>query len=969
MSIKQFIDAILGREGLFCSVSVKNRATHRFHTYPQGVVKHLAEFNQKGNDAYFAVATYSEKKRTSVNVKGLKSFFLDIDIGDKGYSSKQEALVELKRFCKETSMPKPTVIVDSGGGIHAYWALVESLDRLTWKPMAESLKMLCVEHNFRTDPAPTADPARILRLPGTLNYKYEEPVRSQFLTPVGQCYELGVLEEVLGKATFEQEVLELPARQMSEEDQQMMGLVMGNYRKSFARILDKTNKGKGCAQIARAVLKPNKVTYPQWLDVLSITEFCEEGRKASYAVSKKYNNFKKSETDKIADSITAPHLCATFSANNPGGCEGCPHIGKIKSPITLGLVLQEAPEGPDLPLETAVANKEVPVDSLADSLFEQPTEHLDIVGPVVPKYPFPYIRPANGGIFIKTKDRDGDEEEVEVYHQDIYPVKRIRDPILGACTLIRYHTQLDGIKEFVVQSTKLLSKEDFKKEMGYHGVLTMNPEPLMRYFLAWSKKLEKSLKEEEALTQFGWTRDMDSFVIGGRRVYKDKVLENPPSVFTQGLFKALEPKGTLEAWKRAADFINRPGFEAHQYMVGLSFASPLMVFVPNINGGIFNLYSSSSGLGKSQAQFLGASVWGDYSELVMRGGDTDNAIWNRAEVMKNITLYVEEVTNMHAELASAFAYKSGEGKQKNRMSNAGQNRERYRGDSWNLLLGMSSNAKLGEKIAQKKALPKGEMQRIIEVEAFKLLDGEEDIIAARQFNEAIKENYGHAAVPYVQMLLKNLPAAKALVNRVSEALIKKAYLGVENRIWLAQCATTLAGLMIAKQVGLINYDIDALFVWVVKMLQRQKQEVRQLETNIGDVISNYIAENIRGILRVRSTADNRVQDMPNVEVHSAPDATPTYNWVARHEFDINQLHLLQKPFKKWCTAQQMDFNEVMRLIERDFHGKRDRIRLGKGTKLNLPPSYVISLRWDDELPEDEDNGSKKEELFETQEGS
>jgi hypothetical protein len=533
-------------------------------------------------------------------------------------------------------------------------------------------------------------------------------------------------------------------------------------------------------------------------------------------------------------------------------------------------------------------------------------------------------------------------------------VKRIRDPVSGASTLLRYHTKLEGVREFVIPNTKLFSREDCRKELGFYGIVTLNPEHLLKYFTAWVKRMESLEKEEEAMSQFGWTPGKDAFVVGSRKIKTRSIEDNPPSPFTQALFPALEPKGKLSEWVKAADFFNRPGFEQHQFMLGVSFGSPLMIFAPAINGAIYNMYSSKSGYGKSQAQFLGASVWGDYSALVLKGNsDTENMIWNRAEVYKNLPLYAEEVTNFTPEMASSFAYKSGEGTQKGRMSNAGQNRERYRGAPWQLLLGLSSNSALGQKISQKKASPQGELQRLIEVEVFKLLeDSPESNRLARDFNELYKNNYGVACVPYVQKLLSNMPAAKKLVDTLSDKLVEAAELGPQNRGWVAQSACILGGLMIAKAVKLHSYDMDALFRWTARMLKEKKVEASQYNVKIEDLVANYIAENIRGVLRIKSTADARgINDPSGADVMSIPDATPMYRWVARHEYDQNRLFLLINPFKKWCASQQLDYNEMAKLIFKEMNGYKDKVRLGKGTRLSIPPSYAIVLTWSEGVVE------------------
>ncbi len=69
----------------------------------------------------------------------------------------------------------PSSVVHSGGGLHAYWHLVEPLDAVTERERAESLLRRLAAY-FTSD-VYVAEVARVLRVPGTLNYKakYGEP--------------------------------------------------------------------------------------------------------------------------------------------------------------------------------------------------------------------------------------------------------------------------------------------------------------------------------------------------------------------------------------------------------------------------------------------------------------------------------------------------------------------------------------------------------------------------------------------------------------------------------------------------------------------------------------------------------------------------------------------------------------------------------------------------------------------------
>jgi hypothetical protein len=195
-------------------------------------------------------------------------------------------------------------------------------------------------------------------------------------------------------------------------------------------------------------------------------------------------------------------------------------------------------------------------------------------------------------------------------------------------------------------------------------------------------------------------------------------------------------------------------------------------------------------------------------------------------------------------------------------------------------------------------------------------------------------------------------AAKTLVDTVSVKLSESAGLTVQNRIWLAQTATVISGLTIAKKLKLINFDLDNLISWVVGKLRENKEIVSQSDVRIEDLITNYIAENIRGVLRIKSTSDCRIADPSNADVLTLPDASPMYKWVARHEFDVNRLYLIASPFRKWCSAQQLDYQDILRKLGEQMQGRREKTRIGRGTKFNLPAVNTIVVTWENEpLPE------------------
>lgn len=166
----------------------------------------LREKNDAGYNIYFFPNHPSKKvdKDTKfISGKMIDQFncvFLDMDLKDKVHKSKKEFLIKLKKFSV-----KPTKVVDSGHGIHAYWYLSDlSRD-------AYIVIQLLLSHVFQTDTT-VYTTLQLMRAPGyTNNKRYDAPVEAKIIPSLSskQTYEMEELiealpephEELLKKAT------------------------------------------------------------------------------------------------------------------------------------------------------------------------------------------------------------------------------------------------------------------------------------------------------------------------------------------------------------------------------------------------------------------------------------------------------------------------------------------------------------------------------------------------------------------------------------------------------------------------------------------------------------------------------------------------------------------------------------------------------------------------------------------------
>lgn len=935
MDTKTFLEMVLGDEGSYCvwanRISDKRRV-QKFYADLDAVIHAAHNLDEDGFDAYFALGTFDEAgSRDATNVKQLRAFFLDLDCGPtKDYEDQSAALKALRLFCKALSLPRPT-LVNSGRGIHVYWPLTVPVSREAWIPVAEKLKAQCKKQGLNADPVVTADAARVLRVPGTRNHKGDPPLAVEIVGEPSAPVEFSAFADLLGDAG--EDMFKAASKYVPRESDEFMQAITSSFVSRFKTIMLKTVAGKGCAQLGEVVQNQENVSEPLWRAGLSIAKFCVDGGKAIHRISQGHPNYDRDATEAKVNLIKGPYLCARFDEYRPGVCPNCTHWNKLKSPITLGREVEEASDEDNIVVQTplGVANA-VPIQY------------------VIPKYPHPFFRGKSGGVFRHGKDEEGNPKDVMVYFNDLYVLRRLKDPDLGEALVMRLHLPKDGVREFTIPLAAVGSKDEFRKHLAMQGVAVLNVGELMEYTMKWVNELQFKAEAEEAQRQFGWTDDTGTcFVAGNRLIYKDRVEINAPSGATVGLFPYFKSKGTLEGWKETMKFYNRPGMEAHQFMVGLQFGAQLMEFQP-INAAAFHMYSKESGLGKTTGMLAGASVWGDPDLLMLQERDTFNSKMNRAEVYKNLAVYMDEMTNTAPKDLSDFLYQLPSGLQRNRLG-AKANTERTRGNPWKTLFGTTGNTSMLERISMYKALPKAEAQRVLEhrVERVQFATKHE----TDQFATAIKENFGHAGIIFIQYVMTNLEAVKQLANTTQQRIDASSQLSAENRFWSALVSRTISGLLVAKKADLIDWQIAPIVAWVNEVMRRAQNIVQEMNTDVEAILMDYLAENYNSMLRIKSTDDSRKQPT-GLDHLIQPEATPRGNsFVARYEYDIKKMYLLPKPLKEWCGKQQINYAGFVEGLKGGrTKAVKAKVRLSKGTHMSFPPVDVLVLDCSEFLDDD-----------------
>jgi hypothetical protein len=315
------------------------------------------------------------------------------------------------------------------------------------------------------------------------------------------------------------------------------------------------------------------------------------------------------------------------------------------------------------------------------------------------------------------------------------------------------------------------------------------------------------------------------------------------------------------------------------------------------------------------------SVIGHPKRLGSIWKDTPNTKMHMLGVMNNLANTIDEITNTTPIEFSELAYSISQGRGKNRMK-ASVNEMRVNNTSWQGITLASSNASFYEKLGSLKTSPDGEMMRVLEY-TIAPNDVIDTALGKALFDHQLFENYGHAGEPYLQWLLLNLEEAKDLLRKVQARIDKQVQFTSRERFWSAVAACNITGGLIAKSLGLINFDMKQVYDWLVGILANMRQDVHVPDGSPAEVLGSYI----------------------NLNLSNHALVEPRGELVMRYEPDTKHLYLAANAFKKYCVERQTNYKETLQALGLvGVYLEAVNKRMSKGMKIVSPP--VRALKFD-----------------------
>tara|TARA_Y100001937_G_scaffold32229_1_gene46059 strand:+ start:7296 stop:10115 length:2820 start_codon:yes stop_codon:yes gene_type:complete len=855
------------------------------------------EFSEQGMDVYFALGKLKEKgSRKAENVESLGAIWLDIDCGGdkaqeiesstglpKGYISQVEGLKALKNFCDTVDLPEP-VIVNSGYGLHVYWAFTEELPTEQWLPIARRLEEICVTQEFYADPN-VFDVSRILRVPNTYNQKRDTPKLVRVMNPVTERYAPDYIRSLLG--VDPDAVTTKKSKSTKAGLDPFAKLLQQNKDYSFKKIISRADP---CLQLKDSLINRATLSEPRWFNALSTAKFTADGGDAIHAVSRRHPDYDYYAVERKIVGIKGPHSCEEFNKNNPDGCKGCVHKGKIERPFELGKVIKRAPKSP--------------INELGN-----------------------YFRGENGGVYRA----DGDDATL-IYEHDFYLKKQMWDDEDGFVSVFVFHSPQDGVREFNIKNSDL-DRRLLTKALAHNGVLTQpaGTAGLHEYVIKSIQIRQTEHKAEMMRRQFGWADNNTKFVVGEREIHVDGVYHTPASSVTRAYAGYFEPQGTLEKWSEVFNVYNREGMEVHAFAALSGFGSPLLNLTGQ-KGAIISLVHKNAGTGKTTILRMANSICGSPEELLGQPADTAVARINKLGILNNIVNTMDELSNLDDNDVSWLAYEISQGKGKDKGRNdISANRENH--TTWRNISLSTSNNSFYQKLYAKKTLPEGELMRIME---FYIDYSDANIISTAEgkqlFDHQLLQNYGHAIVPFIQYVIANAEGVKNDVLAVQKKIDKELRLTSRERNWSAIVAANITGGIIATKLGLIKFDMERIYLTAAELIKQLRKDTAAPMDSYVSILGAFVINNFKNLLDVKDNVDQRSSKIEE------PALEPTWGrLVMRHESDTKKLFIPVKELRNELNKDGTDYKAfISDLKQRGIYLDTVNKRMSKGMIITSP---------------------------------
>ena len=438
-----------------------------------------------------------------------------------------------------------------------------------------------------------------------------------------------------------------------------------------------------------------------------------------------------------------------------------------------------------------------------------------------------------------------------------------------------------------------------------------NMDQMIKFMKTYIAKVQNELTPSFVRDHYGWYEVQDlngehhsEFVVGAQTYTASGVKVTYLDSRAQAMAEhKMTVAGTLDEWKKIPRLYRELDQKSAQLLMCASFGSVFMPLgIGTATNVMYNFYDTVGGKGKSSLLSALASVWGDPASLPLSRTDTISAKYQQYSVYHNLPILIDEITGMKADDMANMLYDLVNGREKNRSNRAGT--ELQRGGSWQTITVSTSNQSVYEMLKSFREQTLATSMRVIEMRCdFKDYTGNAEIThKIDSVMTAVHGNYGLAGREFIQYIISHPEVGKYVTDSVA-AFSQKYRRNNDERFWVTGLGVALAAGRLAVQMGLLDYDIDALEDWIGKvLLPDMRSSVKDSRQSPVSIMADFVTDNINNTLAVQS----HTRQAPEPMLAGMPDPyvviEPRGSLQIRRELDTNTVIFKRSALARWAES-------------------------------------------------------------------
>jgi hypothetical protein len=857
--------------------------------------------------------------RNQSTAVALKSIFLDIDVKGDGYDTLEAGVIALEKFRADSKMPRPTMIVKSGGGLHVYWVMMRALTVSEWTPLSRALASAVKQLGLKADTGCTIDAARILRVPDTYNCKNGQRRPVNFLGKrLDFDYSVEALEAVLEPfiEPSDHHTSLFPAlKPLDGVSDLAAGIEIAKAPPiTLEQVAEECPFIKDTLDTAGA-----DNANPLWNITTLIASFTEGEREDAHRMSEGHPGYTDESTNELFDRKMRERegknlgwpSCKTIQLAGCSQCAACPRKDAGKSPLHVTRKVT-------LPTGIEKAND----------------------------LPPGYARNKDNLVCRVGADEQGNAILLPVMDYQIRDAWLQCDPWILNFTA---RTHAGSERQVTLPLLATSTRDGVPKALSAQGIVLQEFSHKMarEFFVSWITTLQKSKQTVVSSAPFGWSMKggkIEGFVYGGE-VWMPTG-SRPSANADPVMARQYRPSGEIAHWITAGKLItdqNRPALDA---IVASSFGAPLVKFTSQ-TGLLMSCYSLESGIGKTTALKVAQSVWGDPVRGMQGLTDTQLSVIRKMSELQALPLYWDELkTEEDTKKFVNLTFQLSSGKEKSRLT---QNIEQRDLGTWQTMLVSASNESLIDFITGSTKMTTAGLYRVFEYEVTPGVGGQIRPTDAQRILGKLHDNYGLVGLEYAKWLGQNFEAIDAEIEGFERDLADEVEAKQDERFWTALVTCILMGARYSNRLGFTAIDEVELRKFMLAQLENMRDERNKQPVDMRNVmnVSNVLTQYLNAMWTRHTLWTNRIHISPgkppkgSIRVQKPTDKLDgIYVHVGMEDMLVR---ISKTQFGKWLKDTGYSNHIFLRALDAEMGSKTVHGRLGSGTEFALGTEYLLEI--------------------------